>query len=52
MPLSLISLVFALVLFVIAAAWNPPPWYPRLVAAGLAFLTVYLLLAHSPLGLR
>lgn len=45
MPLGLICLVFALVLFVIAAAWNPPPWYPRLVAAGLAFLTVYFLVS-------
>ena len=34
----LILLVFAFVLFAISAVWNPTaPWYPRLVAAGLAF---------------
>jgi hypothetical protein len=42
-----ILLVFAFVLFVIAAVWNPPapsPWFSRLVAAGLAFWVLSLLL--------
>jgi hypothetical protein len=37
--LTIILLVFAFVLFTIAAVWNPQPpspWFSRLVAAGLA----------------
>lgn len=34
--LSLILLIFAFVFFTIAVIWSPAPYYPRLVAAGLA----------------
>jgi hypothetical protein len=34
--LSIILLVFALVLFIIAGAWNTDPWRSRLVSFGLA----------------
>ena len=34
--LATILIVFALVFFVIAAAWNPEPYRVRLIAAGLA----------------
>jgi hypothetical protein len=43
---NLILLIFAFVLFTIAAVWNPPstsPWFSRLVAAGLAFLTASMI---------
>lgn len=45
--LPLIVLVFAFVLFAIAAVWNPQPpsvWFPRLVAAGLAFWVLSVIL--------
>jgi cell division protein FtsW (lipid II flippase) len=39
--MSIVLLVFAFVLFAIAAIWNPQPqpspWFGRLIAAGLAF---------------
>ena len=50
--LTLILLVFAFVLFSIAAIWNPAPpspWFGRLVAAGLAFWVLSVLLAGHPL---
>ena len=50
--LTLILLVFAFVLFSIAALWNPAPpspWFGRLVAAGLAFWVLSVLLAGHPL---
>jgi hypothetical protein len=46
--LTLILLVFAFVLFAIAAIWNPQapsPWFSRLVAAGLACWVLSLILA-------
>ena len=44
--LTLILLIFAFVFFAIAAFWNPapPPWYERLVAAGLAFWVLSVIL--------
>jgi len=35
--LATIALVFALVLFVTAGAWNADPWRNRMVCLGLAF---------------
>jgi hypothetical protein len=49
---NLILLVFAFVLFAIAGFWNPPapsPWFGRLVAAGLAFWVLSVILAGHPL---
>lgn len=49
---ELILLVFAFVLFTIAAAWNPQPpssWFPRLVAAGLACWVLSVLIAGHPI---
>jgi hypothetical protein len=43
--ITLILLVFAFVCFTLAAFWNPPPWYNRLVAAGLAFWVLSVLVA-------
>jgi len=48
----LVLLVFAFVLFVIAAVWNPQPpspWFGRIVAAGLAFWVAAELITHTPL---
>lgn len=36
--LGLVLLVFSFVCFVLACWMTPPPHYPRLIAAGLAFL--------------
>ena len=52
--LTIILLVFAFVLFVIAAVWQPAPpspWFGRLVAAGLACWVLSVLLGgmHMPL---
>ena len=51
--LTLILLVFAFVLFFIAGLWNPAPpspWFGRLIAFGLAFFTLSLILgSHSVL---
>jgi hypothetical protein len=41
-------LILALVLFIIAAAFNPPPWWNRLIAAGLASAILAFLLTHWP----
>jgi len=48
--LSFVSLVFAVVCFVIAAFVAPtsPPWNSRLVAAGLAFFAGSFLLSQIP----
>jgi hypothetical protein len=49
--LSMILVIFAFVLFAIAAAWNPPPetpWRSRLVCAGLACWTLAEILARTP----
>lgn len=43
--LTEILLVFAFVFFAVAAAWNPEPYRYRLVATGLAFWVLSLLLA-------
>jgi len=49
--LTQILIVFAFVLFVIAAVWNPAPpspWFGRLVAAGLACWALSkILLGHA-----
>jgi Na+-transporting NADH:ubiquinone oxidoreductase subunit NqrB len=49
----LIFLVFAFVLFCIAAFWRPPepqtPWRWSLLAAGLAFWVLAELIGHIPL---
>lgn len=50
--LTIILLVFAFVLFALAGFWNPPapsPWFGRLVAAGLAFYVLSVLLAGHPI---
>ena len=50
--LTIILLVFAFVLFALAGFWNPPtpsPWFGRLVSAGLAFLTLSILIGGHPL---
>ena len=49
--MTFILLVFAFVLFCIAAIWNPQapsPWFSRLVAAGLAFWVGAEIFAHLP----
>jgi hypothetical protein len=47
--LTTILLVFAFVLFAIAAAWNAEPYRYRLVAAGLACWSLAELVGHLPL---
>lgn len=47
--LSLILLVFAFVLFAVAAIWNPEPYRERLIASGLAFWVLSVILAGHPL---
>ena len=43
--MPLVFLIAALILFIIAAVWNPQPapWFGRLIAAGLACLTLAFL---------
>lgn len=49
-----ILVVFALVLFAIAAIWNPQPqpspWFGRLIAAGLACLAASILFGNLHIG--
>lgn len=45
--LDLVLLVFAFVCFVLAAVPLTAPWQPRLVAAGLAFLTASMIFGHG-----
>lgn len=48
--LQLILLVFAFVCFVLGAWWNPaPPARGNLIAAGLAFWVLSVILAGHPL---
>lgn len=48
-----ILLVFAFVIFCIAAWWNPaPPYRGNLIAAGLAFWVLSILLGFMQLHLR
>ena len=49
--LTLILLVFAFVCFALAAFWNPSPPRLNLVAAGLAFWVLSLILAGH-MGVR
>jgi ABC-type uncharacterized transport system YnjBCD permease subunit len=44
--LTLILLVFAFVCFTLAAFWQPSPPRFNLIAAGLAFATLTLILGH------
>ena len=44
--LTLILLVFAFVCFALAAFWQPSPPRFNLIAAGLAFATLTLILGH------
>lgn len=47
---TIVLLVFAFVLFAIAAVWNPAspsPWFGRLVAAGLAFWLAASIFANA-----
>lgn len=51
--LSLILLVLAFVLSLIAAWWRPgcaPPYRPHLGWAAMACYFLYLLLTHGPIG--
>jgi hypothetical protein len=49
-PIPLILMVFSFVCFVLAA-WRPfppdSPYYPRLVAAGLAFWSLTVILGYT-----
>lgn len=50
--MSLILIMFAFVLFTIAAIWNPAPpsaWFGRLVAAGLACWVLAEIITKIPL---
>lgn len=47
--LTLILLVFAFVCFALAAFWNPAPPRINLIAAGLAFWVLSVILAGHPL---
>jgi hypothetical protein len=50
--ITLVLKIFAFVLFVIAAVWNPAapsPWFDRLVAAGLACWVMAEILAGTPI---
>ena len=46
--LNLILMVFAFVCFTLAAFWNPAPPRVNLIAAGLAFWTLAILIAGHP----
>jgi len=48
--LTMILLVFAFVCFALAAFWNPNPPRVNLIAAGLAFWVLSVLLAGAHLG--
>jgi len=47
--LTLILLVFSFVCFALAAFWNPAPPRVNLIAAGLAFWVLSVILAGHPL---
>lgn len=47
--IELILLVFAFVCFALSAFWNPAPPRVNLIAAGLAFWVLAIILAGHPL---
>lgn len=50
--ITLILMVFAFVCFVLSAFWTPNPPRVNLIALGLAFWSLSVILAGAHLGLR